>query len=126
MKNISFLFFLLIGCIPIFNSAQIIKGKITDAITNEPIPSVNVYHSGTSKGTISDLDGNFEIALYENSLSVLPVSRLGYETLKFTDPVNTDFTNIQLKPKVGDLPAVFINPDPWSREKKEKYFIKQF
>lgn len=126
MKHIRYLFLLLMGYISLFSSAQTIRGKIIDAITNEPIPSVNVYYSGTSKGTITDFDGEFEIAYYENSQSVLTVSLLGYVTQRFTDPLNTNFSNLHLQPKVGDLPAVYLNPDPWSREKKEKYFIKQF
>jgi hypothetical protein len=116
----------LLYILPCLINSQTLKGRIKDAVTKEMLPSVNVYYSGTSKGTITDLDGEFEIAFYENSQSVLTVSLLGYVTQRFSDPLNTDLSNIQLQPKVGDLPAVYINPDPWSRKKKEKYFIQQF
>jgi hypothetical protein len=123
-KIIILLLFLIL--IPVSARAQSINGSIVDAVTNEALPSVNVYFSGTSKGTISDLDGNFEILNYENSQSVFTVSLLGYESQFFNDPLNTDFSSLKLQPKVGELPAVYIKSDPWSREKKERYFIKQF
>jgi hypothetical protein len=123
-KRILLLLFLI--SIPVSVNAQSIKGNIVDAVTNKALPSVNVYFSGTSKGTISDLDGNFEILYYENSQSVFTVSLLGYESQSFNDPLNTDFSPLKLQPKIGELPAVYIDLDPWSREKKERYFIKQF
>ncbi|PPK96350.1 carboxypeptidase-like protein [Nonlabens xylanidelens] len=118
--------FLLLLILPLSLSAQQIKGTVYDAVTNETLASVNVYFSGTSKGTITDFDGNFEIPYYDNSQSVFTISLLGYVSQSFNDPLHTDFSNIRLQPKVGELPAVFLNPDPWSREKKEQYFIKQF
>lgn len=124
MRNYLGLFFL-VG-IPLTLNAQIIKGTITDASSNEPLASVNIYFSGTSKGSITDFNGDFEIPYYENSQSVFTIALLGYETQTFSDPLTTDFSNLKLQPKVGELPAVFLYPDPWSRKKKEKYFINQF
>nr|WP_169933004.1 carboxypeptidase-like regulatory domain-containing protein [Nonlabens sp. Ci31] len=124
MKKKRFIFLLIL--IPLSINAQFIKGTITDATSKEPLPSVNIYFSGTSKGTITDFNGDFKISYYENSQSIFTVSLLGYETQIFSDPLNTDFSNLELQPKVGELPAVYLYPDPWSREKKEKYFIKQF
>ncbi|WP_298949899.1 carboxypeptidase-like regulatory domain-containing protein [uncultured Nonlabens sp.] len=118
--------FLLFLILPLSLSAQQIKGTVYDAVTHEALESVNVYFSGTSKGTITDFDGNFEIPYYVNTQSTFTISLLGYVSQSFKDPLHTDFSNIRLQPKVGELPAVFLNPDPWSREKKEKYFVKQF
>lgn len=118
--------FLLFLILPLSLSAQQIKGTVYDAVTHETLASVNVYFSGTSKGTITDFDGNFEIPYYVNTQSTFTISLLGYVSQSFNDPLHTDFSNIRLQPKVGELPAVFLNPDPWSREKKEKYFVKQF
>jgi len=116
MRNYLGLFFL-VG-IPLTLNAQIIKGTITDASSNEPLASVNIYFSGTSKGSITDFNGDFEIPYYENSQSVFTIALLGYETQTFSDPLTTDFSNLKLQPKVGELPAVFLYPDPWSRKKK--------
>lgn len=42
-------------------SAQIkVTGKITDD-TNSPLPGASITIKGTSKGTSSDFDGNYEI-----------------------------------------------------------------
>ena len=39
----------------------IIRGKVFDAQTNEPIPFANVVLQGATTGTQSDLDGAFEL-----------------------------------------------------------------
>lgn len=55
-----------------------IIGKVIDH-TKEGLPGVNVVIKGTSKGTITDMDGNYSIAV-ESPSSVLVFSYLGYET----------------------------------------------
>lgn len=121
-KLLTFIFLLL----PFFLFAQKLTGRVFDASTNEPLSGVNVYYSGTSIGTITDFEGNFEIKNYDNDQSALVIRLLGYDTQQFVKPQNADLSAVLLKEQVGALPAVYINPDPWSREKKERYFIKQF
>ena len=42
-----------------------ISGTITDAETGEPLIGANILVVGTSSGTITDIDGNFELNLPE-------------------------------------------------------------
>ena len=44
-------------------SAQsgIVKGTLTDALTNEPISFANVLVIGTDAGAVTDIDGSYEI-----------------------------------------------------------------
>lgn len=53
--------FILILIVPFFGFAQkaSLTGKVVDAVSNEPLPFVNIIVSGTSTGTTTDLDGNF-------------------------------------------------------------------
>jgi len=94
-NRLLFLFIL----IPFLTNAQSIKGNITDASSKEPLASVNIYFSGTSKGTITDFNGDFEISYYENSQSVFTVSLLGYVTQTFSDPLNSTSLTLNYNPK---------------------------
>lgn len=118
------LYFLLL--LPLLVNAQFITGNVSDATTNEPLANATVYFSNTSIGTVTDLNGNFKIPFYENSQSLFTISLLGYETQSFKNPLTTDFSNIKLPVKIGELPAIYLKADDWSREKKERYFLQQF
>ncbi|MCI5057219.1 MAG: carboxypeptidase-like regulatory domain-containing protein, partial [Flavobacteriales bacterium] len=47
-----------------------IKGKITDAISKEPLPGVNIFH-GPGQGTVSDIDGNYELSLGAGNYTII-------------------------------------------------------
>jgi TonB-linked SusC/RagA family outer membrane protein len=59
-------------------SGKKITGTIVDAETNFPIPGVNVLVKGTTVGTVTDLDGIYEITA--NPTDVLVFSYIGYLT----------------------------------------------
>lgn len=59
-------------------SQLINKGVVVDAITLEPIIGANIMVKGTTNGTISDIDGNFE--LKSDKSATLVFSYLGYKT----------------------------------------------
>ncbi len=56
-----------------------VKGIITDASTNEPLPGVNIIEKGTTNGTISDINGNYSLNV-NNSDGELIFSFLGFAT----------------------------------------------
>ncbi|MEL7425723.1 MAG: TonB-dependent receptor [Bacteroidota bacterium] len=57
----------------------VIKGQVTDALTNEPVAFADVLVLGTDKGISTDLDGNFEITGLTPGLYDVRASYLGYE-----------------------------------------------
>ena len=65
-----------------------ITGHVTDAETNEKLAYVNIGILDTSKGTVTDGEGNFKITV-DSSSDILVFSYVGYETQKraveFTD-----------------------------------------
>jgi TonB-linked SusC/RagA family outer membrane protein len=56
-----------------------ISGKVTSAATNEGIPGASIVVLGTSRGTITDYDGNFKIEVQPGS--ELVVSFVGMRSL---------------------------------------------
>ncbi len=95
---------------PIENDTQIqnypVKGTITDSGTGEPLPGVNIVVKGTTKGTISDLNGNYQIDVaLENA--VLEFSFVGY--IKQEMAVNSQSEiNITLVPDIEALEEVVV------------------
>jgi TonB-linked SusC/RagA family outer membrane protein len=57
---------------------NIIKGNIKDE-KGELLPGVSVVIKGTSKGTTTDIDGNYSLEVSENLETVLVFSYVGYE-----------------------------------------------
>jgi TonB-dependent starch-binding outer membrane protein SusC len=55
----------------------ILGGTITDAITGEPLPGVNIVVKGTSSGTISEINGKYTITV-PSSEAVILYSYVGY------------------------------------------------
>lgn len=78
MKRIYILFIILLSVISAFSQSGVIKGKIVDAQSNEPLPFVNVVIMGTTTGAVSDLDGNFQIFGAQPGFVRLSASFIGY------------------------------------------------
>ncbi len=76
------LFVALLGLFYSISLAQdgLIKGKVTDELTNDPVAFANVVIQGQTTGTTTNLDGNYELTGLEPGLYNLEVSFLGYQT----------------------------------------------
>ncbi len=100
-------------------SAQI-KGKITDASNNEPIPFANVLVTGTQIGSASDLDGNFIITRLEPGYVNLKASFVGYKSKISQDILvsnnKTPYIEISLEPAAERLKEVVIKVDPFEKK----------
>lgn len=62
----------------ISNQELTVKGKITDT-EGTPLPGVNIVEKGTTNGAVTDLDGNYSIAV-SSSEAILSFSFVGYLT----------------------------------------------
>jgi hypothetical protein len=109
-----FVFFLLSAFLfPSNITAQVtrVTGKITDAVTNETLPFVNIVFKGTTVGTSTDINGYFEIQA-QRALDTIVVSFMGYRTTKIGVKrlQNNNGINIKLKPENYTLKEVVILP----------------
>ena len=86
-----------------------ISGKVVDS-NNGPLSGVNIVLEGTSKGSISDFDGNYTISGVENGSYTLTASSLGYSN--FSSRVELDgsnvVVNIQLEEDEESLSEVIV------------------
>ena len=98
-----------------------VKGIVTDSVTGDPLPFVNIYLKGTDYGVISDKKGRFEFSTDKNFRS-LQVSSLGYTTKDFTIIPGRSNTglNLKLAPSSGTMLEEVVV----TKKNKEKYSKK--
>lgn len=100
-----FMMFFLLCLIPLSISAQdVIKGIVTDT-SGEPVVGATVRVSGAQGGSITNLNGAFN--LKASSKSTLVISYVGFETQKVDLNGRTN-VNIVLKEETGTLNDVVV------------------
>ena len=101
---------LLIGLFLIFGialQAQVkVSGTVTDESTGETLIGATVIEQGTSNGTITDLDGNFEFEV-SNKDAVLELSYTGFASRELTLENGTTF-QIQMELDAASLDEVVV------------------
>lgn len=119
-KNLSlnspsgFLLFLLTAFFSIAGSSflhaqeTLIKGKVTDSNSGDPIPFVNVVFKGTGIGTTTDFDGNYLIKT-DTPKDTLIASYIGYKPkTKIVPKGGTQIVNFQLEEDITNLQEVVV------------------
>ncbi len=64
--------------VPVGQNASL-KGHVADAVSNEPLPFVNILVSGTTIGTTTDADGNFLLTGLTPGFIRIEASFVGYK-----------------------------------------------
>lgn len=93
--------------VPASTIAQtVVKGKVTDAHSGDPIPFANIIFQGTTHGTTTDFDGNFNVKTISSADSLV-VSYMGYTTrTKKVEPGVSQVINFQLEELVTSLEEI--------------------
>ncbi|MBQ6790144.1 MAG: SusC/RagA family TonB-linked outer membrane protein [Paludibacteraceae bacterium] len=79
MKRLQTIFFSLLIVTAAFADINV-KGMVIDADGSEPMIGVSVVVVGTSTGTVTDFDGNFELTVPDKA--TLQLSYIGYKTIE--------------------------------------------
>ena len=82
-----------------------ISGTVTDVVTGETLPGVNVIVKNSSKGDVTDFDGNYKISEVPKG-SILVFSYLGYQTKELL--VEQEIINISLEESTETLNEIVI------------------
>ena len=111
MKKL-FLFLLIIPYLVFTGITGKISGRVIDAKTREPTPSVNIVIEGTSLGTATHIDGFYVINNVTPGVYTLVVSAIGYEKKIIKNvKVSADFTtkvNIELNEEAVELQTIVV------------------
>ena len=98
-------------CLPVVLAAQtVVKGRVTDSETFEPVVFANVIFKGTSIGAKTDFDGRFNISTSSSGDSIV-VSFIGYDnkTIGIKPGIQQEL-DIQLHPALYSLNEVLVRP----------------
>ena len=74
-----------------------VKGKITDN-NGIPLPGANIIIVGTTSGTISDFDGNYNLTVNQSPPFTIQISSVGFDTVTAevtTNPQTIDITLVE-------------------------------
>lgn len=100
----SLLFFLFF--VPILALGQnTLTGTVTEQSTSVPLPGVNVVIKGTTTGTSTDFDGNYQIEV--NNGDIIVFSYVGYQNVEITYSGQTSL-NVQLIEDTAQLDEIVI------------------
>jgi len=83
-----------------------VSGRVTDAETGETLPGVNVIVKGTTRGTTTDVNGNYKIELIAED-KILSFSFVGYEDVEL-EVLNQKVVDVALKVKSTLMQEVVV------------------
>lgn len=107
MKKLLFLIALLVVSVQVVQAQTItISGTVKDADTEEAVIGASIVVKGTTTGTITDLDGNFSLAVSEGATIV--VSSIGYNDYEFVASSTATTLAIVLKASTEFLDDVVV------------------
>ncbi len=83
----------------------VVKGRITDAETGEPLIGTNVVVKGTTTGVVADVNGNYSIEIPQG-YNILSFSFIGYKSQEVT--INSGTINISMNQDQVALEEVVV------------------
>ena len=99
-----------------------VQGKVTDAQTGQPLPGINILVRDTNQGTITDIDGNYQLVVPNGATLVF--SFVGYKTETIAVGNQTTI-NIQLQTDVTALDEVVVTALGLEKQAKQLSYSQQ-
>lgn len=111
MKSLYFFFMTVVAGHCTFGQMLTVSGTVRDAVTREPLSAANIRVRGTSRGTISNPNGDYRLSLPRDSLTLV-FSFVSYRS----DTVNIVLTentvrNISLQPSAIQMSEVVVTAE---------------
>lgn len=105
LSSLSLIFLMLIYPMGAFAQKQTVTGTVTGASENEPLPGVNIVVKGMTYGTITDVNGHYQIEVEPGA--VLVASFIGFENME-KEVGNQNVINFELEEALTDLDEVVV------------------
>lgn len=110
------LMFLLIMPLSVMSQQITVKGTVTEKESKQPLPAVSILIKGSTKGTSTDFEGNYEITA--NNGDVLIFSYLGMKSKQIT-VTSSRTLNVELESDVAQLDEVTVSAGFFDVNKKD-------
>ena len=102
--------------VKVFSQDVKVEGKITDSRTSQPIAGASISVDNTTKGTITGMNGNFDLSLSPGVSHIITVSFVGYKTKEISDitvtPGQVLTLNVVLEIAAKTEEAIIIRTNP--------------
>jgi hypothetical protein len=89
------------------NSQTIFTGVVKDSLTNEPIPFVSIAYENTSRGTVTNAQGEFRCSIDTTQSRFILFSCIGYDKLR-VPASRTSLACLRMKPATVQLQEVVV------------------
>lgn len=99
-----------------FGQGSVVTGKVTSAADGSPLPGVNVIVKGTSVGSITDVDGTYQINVPANG-RFLVFSHIGFVSEEI-EIANRNTINMQMFADIQELSEIVVTAFGVEQEKK--------
>lgn len=110
MKILSQLLLALIFSSALLGQNTIVKGRVFDVNTNEPLPFISIVFKGLKGGTTTDFDGHFQLITDQKTDSII-FTYLGYQRKAMkVQALSTQELNVLLEPSTISLMEIVIRP----------------
>ena len=93
----------------VLNAQKPVKGKVIAQHSGTPLAFVHVLVKGTQQGTMTDIDGYFNLMIHD-SIPSLELSYVGYYNKTYEIPKSKGFHLIAMQPQVTELNEVVVFP----------------
>ena len=102
------LLLLFTGSTVVFSQYKV-TGKVFDADNGDPLPGATVVVDGTTSGTVTDMDGNFELTVSEAHVN-LKFAFIGYadKTMRYNVATNGNIGIVYLDPQSINLDEIAV------------------
>lgn len=103
-------------CLTVWAQERTVSGRVTSSDDGTPLPGVSVQIKGTTRGTTTDSDGNFRIAVSDNARLVF--SFIGYDAQELAVG-NRSNLSVLLKSNAAELSEVVVTGYGGAMSKRE-------
>ena len=129
IQRIFITFALIISIIPGLLAQQAaLKGRVIDAVNNEPLPFVNVIVSGTTIGAITDIDGNFQLVGLSPGFVRIQASFVGYQNALSAQievsNAKVAFLEIKMEQTDTKIEEVTVSASPFRKTEESPVSLK--
>ncbi len=128
MKNIYITLLIFILPVSVFSQNASLRGLVVDAVSNEPLPFVNVIVSGTTIGTITDMDGNFVLTGLTPGFVRVEASFVGYRRAVSSEveisAASVNSVEIQLEEQREQIEEVTVTASPFRKTEESPVSLR--
>lgn len=128
MIRYGLLVFFLLVVLSVFAQNGTLKGRVFNSKNNEPLPFTNIIITGTTIGSVSDLDGNFLFTGLKPGYIKLTATSVGFENYTTEEILVTNaktvYIDVPLKEKTIQLEKVEVKASVFKRVEESPVSLK--